>query len=86
MSLNNLNPNILKCGYFYKFILAKGKFKRDRNSNLTLSVKFVIKQYFKILIFKNIQNIPTTGLTARQDFYKFLEINLTSFGHINQKI
>ena len=45
---NNLNPNKLKCGYLYKFIFAKGKFKRDRNSNLTLSVKFVIKQYFKI--------------------------------------
>ena len=63
MSLNNLNSNILECGYFYKFILAKGKFKWDRNSNLTLSVKFVINQYFKILFLKSVQNTPTIGLT-----------------------
>ena len=30
--------------------------------------------------------MPTIGLKHRYEFYKFLEIDLTSFGIINQKI
>ena len=51
---------------------------------MTLSVKFVFKHYFKMLFFKNDQNMPTTGLKHRYEFYKILEIDLTSFGVIKE--
>ena len=48
--------------------------------------KFAFYDYFKILIFKSFQNMPTTVLKHRYGYYKFLETDLTSFGVINQKI